>query len=367
MPALMSPRLRRLAASTLVLGGLLLSGCAGVPLPGGSNETLALDAPAVPRAATEPLLTEAAVVEDDGVALPLRRSLPKGEPKAVILALHGFNDYSNAFAIPAPSFAAAGIATYAYDQRGFGEAPGTGRWAGQTRMAADAVVAARLLRQRYPGVPLYLMGESMGGAVAILAAAGTAEVKPADIDGVILVAPAVWGRQTMNIFERAGLFLSRLMPSMQLSGRSLPIKVMASDNIPMLRAYGADPLVLKETRADTLNGLVDLMSAALAAAPRLARPALILYGQHDEIVPRAPVAQMVANLPKAARPQQRVAFYPNGWHMLMRDLHGADVSGDVVSWVIDVQGPLPSGADRGARFALTGQRDEVLTAGVAAR
>src|SRR5689334_11517525 len=183
MPALRSPRLSRLAAAGLLIGGLLLSGCAGVPLPGGADEAPVTRPIAAPGVNVEPRLTDAAVIEDDGVALPLRRSLPKGEPRAVILALHGFNDYSNAFAIPAPTFAAAGIATYAYDQRGFGEAPGTGRWAGETRMAADAVVAAHLLRQRYPGVPLYLMGESMGGAVAILAAAGTKSVAPADIDG----------------------------------------------------------------------------------------------------------------------------------------------------------------------------------------
>ena len=342
----------------------LIAGCASssMPLP-----RLARDPGAPGANFVTPALGATELVAADGTRLPLASWLPEGEPRAVVLALHGFNDYSNAFATPAPSFAAHGIATYAYDQRGFGEAPGTGRWAGGERMAADAAIAARLLRQRYPGVPLYLMGESMGGAVAMLAAAGTESVAPADIDGVILVAPAVWGRQTMNIFERAGLFLSRLMPSMHLSGRSLPIKVMASDNIPMLRAYGADPLVLKETRADTLNGLVDLMSAALQAAPRLARPALVLYGQKDEIVPRGPVAQMVASLPAGARAQQRVAWYPNGWHMLMRDLHGAEVSRDVVGWIADRDAPLASGYDRGARAALTGERDELMTAGVSVR
>src|SRR5262249_47536372 len=46
-----------------------------------------------------------------------------GEVRAVILALHGFNDYSHAFAMPGPLWAEQGIATYAYDQRGFGGTP----------------------------------------------------------------------------------------------------------------------------------------------------------------------------------------------------------------------------------------------------
>ena len=89
-----------------------------------------------------------------------------GIPRAVILALHGFNDYSNAFAAPGAAWARLGIATYAYDQRGFGAAPARGRWAGGRVFAEDATTAACLLRQRHPGVPLYLLGESMGGGRA---------------------------------------------------------------------------------------------------------------------------------------------------------------------------------------------------------
>jgi hypothetical protein len=45
-----------------------------------------------------PQLTADMFSTSDGVALPLRRWLPEGDPKAVVVALHGFNDYSNAFA-----------------------------------------------------------------------------------------------------------------------------------------------------------------------------------------------------------------------------------------------------------------------------
>ena len=73
--------------------------------------------------------------------LPLRRWLPEGKPRAVVLALHGFNDYSNAFADAGPVFAAHGIALYAYDQRGFGAAPAPGRWPGSRRLVDDALAA----------------------------------------------------------------------------------------------------------------------------------------------------------------------------------------------------------------------------------
>ncbi|HEY0523633.1 MAG TPA: alpha/beta hydrolase [Stellaceae bacterium] len=351
--------------SLLFAASIILSGCAANPAisldvdeqvwPSSATALAGIAANPLPSArANAATLTDKRFVTSDGTALPLCAWVPDEAPRAVVLALHGFNDYSNAFAVPGPAFARHGILTYAYDQRGFGAGPNHGRWAGQDKMVGDAVEAARLLRRRHPDLPLYVMGESMGGAVAILAASGTATTAPADVDGVILVAPAVWGRQTMNMFERAGLWLADLMPSLHVSGSDLPITVMPSDNLPMLRAFNADPFVIKETRADAVAGLVDLMSSALDAAPRFAAPALILYGERDEIVPRPPVARMVANLPRSAGTRQRVAFYPRGYHMLMRDLSGDVVIDDAIAWIENHKASLPSGLDRGARTTLAG-------------
>jgi acylglycerol lipase len=338
----------------------LATGCAGVPVPADTPPAETQVASLAPVAvAREPQLADAALVAADGALLPLRRWLPAGKPRAVVLALHGFNDYSNAFALPAPAWAAAGIATYAYDQRGFGAAPGRGHWPGAAALVGDAVVAAKLLRARYPDVPLYLLGESMGGAVAMLTAAAPVKVP---VDGLVLVAPAVWGRQTMNFWERAGLWLAELFPAVHVSARDLPVKVRASDNVAMLRAFSADPLVIKDTRTEAVVGLVDLMGAALDVAPSIDLPALVLYGAHDEIVPRGPVARMVASLPLEARARQDVALYPNGWHMLLRDLYGAVPTRDIAAWMLDRGDPLPSGADREARYRLTGERTSIAAA-----
>jgi len=292
------------------------------------------------------------IIARAGAELPLRRWMPEGEPAAVVLALHGFNDYSNAFAVPAAVLAEHHIATFAYDQRGFGSAPGRGRWAGTARMVDDALTATTLLRRRYPGVPLYVMGESMGAAVAVLAASRTAGADAAD--GYILLAPAVWGRSTMNLFERMGLWVADFFPSVEWSPRVLPITIQPSDNVAMLRELFADPLVIKTTRSDTLNGLVDLMGAALAAAPRFSARSLILYGEQDAIVPRAPVARFVASLPKDAAERQRVALYPAGYHLLLRDLEGPLVTRDVLAWIENARAALPSGADHEARARLEG-------------
>jgi acylglycerol lipase len=342
---------------------VLIAGCASssMPLP-----RLARDPGAPGANFVTPALGATELVAADGTRLPLASWLPEGEPRAVVLALHGFNDYSNAFATPAAAWAKDGIATFAYDQRGFGRAPGRGLWPGEPALVGDVATAARLLRQRYPGVPLYLLGESMGGAIAILAASGRGDApkpdiaKP-DVDGVILVAPAVWGRQSMTLVERVGLWFAGFMPSVHFSADILPVRIWPSDNMAMLRAYSRDPLVIKDTRADAINGLVDLMSAALNAGPWLDAPCLLLYGEHDEIVPRDPVAHFVASLPARAHGRQRVALYAKGYHMLLRDLGGALPTGDIGAWIESGNGvaALPSGADRGARGKLTGEGEPI--------
>ncbi len=317
-----------------------------------------------PRAAPDPppRFTDSAFIAADGARLPLRKWLPQGQVKAVILALHGFNDYSHAFEAPGKAWGKDGIATYAYDQRGFGRAPERGRWPGRATLANDAAAACNILRRRYPDVPLYLLGESMGGAVAVVAMTGEGGTPVPEVDGVILTAPAVWGRSTMDLAPRIALWIGvRLMPDLTLTGQSLHI--LASDNIPMLRALGRDPLVIKETRVDTIWGLVNLMDAALASAPRLRVPLLFMYGAHDEIIPKRAMRLFVNALPRDPRDRREFAYYRHGYHMLLRDLESPTVSADVAGWILTPDAPPPSGAARGAFEADLGGTNQALLGG----
>jgi acylglycerol lipase len=190
--------------------------------------------------------------------------------------------------------------------------PSAGLWPGRAALAADAATAAQILRRLYPGIPLYLLGESMGGAVAVVALTGGSGTQIPDVNGVILTAPAVWGRPTMDLLPRLALWAGvRLMPGLTLTGRGLKLK--PSDNIEMLRALGKDPLVIHATRIDTIYGLVDLMDAALASGARLDTPMFVMHGGRDEIVPRAPIRRFVDGLPAEPMRRRKLAWYENGY------------------------------------------------------
>tara|TARA_R110002110_G_scaffold179197_8_gene384605 strand:+ start:2870 stop:3883 length:1014 start_codon:yes stop_codon:yes gene_type:complete len=295
------------------------------------------DARLEPKSAAD---ARAVAVMPDGAALPMR-VFTADHPRAVVVALHGFNDYSAAFAAPGPGpwFAARGITLYAFDQRGFGRAPGHGLWAGDERMAEDAAAMVGLVRARHPGLPVYLLGTSMGGAVAMRT---MTLPDPPRIDGLILAAPAVWGWREMNGLYGAALWTAAHMaPSVTLTGRGLAI--MPSDNIDMLRALGRDPLVIKETRIDTIYGLVGLMDAAFSAAPRLGVPVLLLYGANDQIVPARPMADAFAVM-RRAQVNVTALCYPGGYHMLLRDLGREAVWRDIASWITTPGAFVPSGS-----------------------
>jgi alpha-beta hydrolase superfamily lysophospholipase len=104
---------------------------------------------------------------------------------------------------------------------------------------------------------------------------------------------------------------------------------------------------------DALGGLVDLMDAALAAAPRMRVPALFQYGGKDELVPKEATASTWRALPRGGGP--RMAYYPDGYHLLLRDLDRARPIGDIVAWLRDPSAALPSGADRAAEAWLRAQ------------
>jgi alpha-beta hydrolase superfamily lysophospholipase len=276
----------------------------------------------------------------DGTHLPARRWLPPPGVawRGVILALHGFADSRDAWEMPAPVFAAAGYAVFAPDQRGFGATLSRGLWPGAAVLEDDAAQLLAQLRARYPGQRLILMGESMGGAVALCLAAR----HPAAADAFVLLAPAVWGRAQMGPALSGTLWLAdAIAPHWHLTGGEISLDIAASDNYEALVRFAHDPLTLRASSVAMLAGLVSLMDAAQAAAPGVQCPVLVLAGRRDQVVPPAAMAAAWSRLP----PCVRRAFYLGGYHLLMRDRDRALVDADVLSWLADPGRWLPSGAD----------------------
>lgn len=302
---------RRLALAAIAL---LLAAC-GVGGPLG------------PTPAPGPLTANGGTLEGASGRLALSH-WPAESPKAVILGVHGYGDYAPAtFEDAARFWAENGIEVYAYDQRGFGRNDSNRRWPGEQALIADLATAETAIRERAPGLPLFIAGHSMGGGVA-LAAVGEGASRP---DGLILLAPAVWGGETLNPLLRASAWTAALIaPEKRWTGRGV-VEIVPTDNSELLAALSRDPLRFAAPSGREFMGLIRLMDRAVAAAPRADAPTLVVMGANDQVTPEATVRAAYAELPG----EKRFEYVGTGWHMLLRDLEAETVWRIVRDWVLE--------------------------------
>lgn len=318
----------------LLLGACSLGACITprVPLPGDEPQ--------------QPWVRESHAEMADGTMLPLRRWLPRaGEPRAVLLALHGLNDYSAAFAELGEYSAELDYAVYAFDQRGFGATEQRGIWPGADVLAHDAWQVAELLRERYPAAPLYVVRESMGGAVLLQALAPPRQrlARRGCVDSAGGLVPGPDALVSALAARAAGALVARPQ-----AVRPHPRQDALGDDPETLAYLEEDPRVLRKARTDVLWGIADLMDS-VTKDTELAIPTLILYGERDEIVPARPTCAWIESL-DPTEPWQ-FAVYPKGWHLLTRDLDAPTLRADLAAWLAEPGSSLPSGADqRGLPF-----------------
>ena len=287
-----------------------------------------------------PRLGRQSFVSFDGARLGLTQwDARGGPPVAVIVGLHGMNDYANAFHLAAPYWADHGVTTIAYDLRGFGRSPGRGLWAPADLDVEDLRTIVALARRKYPGAIIAVAGESLGGSLAIEA---FASARPPAADRLVLLAPGVWGWSSQPIPYRALLWLiAHADPAGVITPPGwLANRITATDNRDELLAMGRDPLMIWGARTDALYGLVTTMQRAYDGIGAVRTPTLYLYGGHDEIIPKKPSFTAAARLPAG----DRSAFYAQGWHLLLRDRQAANVWRDTAAFIRDPAAALPSGA-----------------------
>ncbi len=251
---------------------------------------------------------------------------PTGPLRGRIVALHGFGDHKGAFEGLGRRLAEQGFRVLAFDQRGFGEQRDRLFWPGSEALVGQAREVVARERERRPDLPLVLLGESMGAAVALLAASGPGAVR---VDGLVLVAPAVWGGDSLPTLYRATMrTLAALVPWLRVSGRGLPVR--PAEDPEIVRALARDPLYLREPRADAVAGLLALMDAAQAAGPMLAVRTLLLVPGRDDIVP---TRVQLAFAETIAAPDCRIVLYPEARHLMLRDRGRDRIWQDLVAWL----------------------------------
>ncbi len=275
------------------------------------------------RSAT-PRLEHDVLIVGDGARLPFEAWQPAEPPKAVVLGLHSFGDYRRAFRVAGPWLAAHGLVVLAYDQRGFGETAERGIWAGADVLIQDFADAVDVLRRSYPDIPLVVLGESMGAAVAL---AGLSAGDVTGVDRLIAVAPGVRGQMPLRqlhdaVLRLAALALPWLAIELRRGGR------------PWLEPSEAarladDPLILRELSVGTYEGLIELATIASADLRGELPPTMLLYGELDGTIPRRAINDLAALLDQ----RDEVRIYPDRHHLMLHEKATQQVLADCLDWL----------------------------------
>jgi alpha-beta hydrolase superfamily lysophospholipase len=250
---------------------------------------------------------------------------PGDDTKAVLVISHGFGEHSGRYGHVADALVEAGYAVYALDHRGHGRSQGTrariDRW---SNALADLGTLLGRARDNHPGLPVFLLGHSMGGALALSYAAG----HQAELAGLALSGPVATLDAAPPVVRLAAQVLSRIAPGLGVYQVD-PSNI--SRDAEVVRAYEQDPLVhhgkLPARTGAEMTGAVMRFPDETAG---LKLPLLLMHGTDDRLAPVAGT-KMVAE--RAASTDKTVHLYEGLYHEILNEPERDRVIGDLRSWL----------------------------------
>ncbi len=277
---------------------------------------------AVPAAAADESILAAA----DGTPLAVRDwPLAAGAARGTVLLMHGLGEHGGRLAGIARFFNDCGYAARTYDHRGHGRSGGArGDLPDGAALLDDArIVLDDFTRRHAGGRPPLLFGHSMGG----LFAARFACARMAPLSGLILSSPAL--ALPLSPLQKTLLqLLGAVAPGLAVSN-GLQTRYLAHD--PAVEAaYLRDPLVHGKISARLLRAMLDAAAYALAQAPTLALPTLLVVAGDDRLVDAAGSRAFFARLAPGVG---TLHWYDHMYHEIFNEPDAARVQADVRAWL----------------------------------
>jgi alpha-beta hydrolase superfamily lysophospholipase len=251
---------------------------------------------------------------------------PAGPARGVLINLHGLGDHSGLYPALVERFAARGFVVHAPDLRGNGRSPGQrgyiARW---NELRDDLQALVTVVRREEPGLPLFLLGNSLGG----LAVLDYALHHPDGLRGVIAAAPPLGRLSVPAPLMALGRVMSRLWPRFSVK-TGMDLSGLARD--PAVReTVLADPLFHRYGTARLSTEVVRTIEAVQEAAPRFPLPVLILHGSSDRMVPPEGSRAFIA---RVGHPDHELREYPGAYHVLFADVDREQVMDDLERWIV---------------------------------
>ena len=266
-----------------------------------------------------------------GLRLFTRAWPAAGEPRAVVVLAHGAGEHCGRYAHVAARLVGEGFALHALDHRGHGRSEGRRAYVDRVANAvADLDQLVVLARERHPGVPLFLLGHSMGGMLALAYTLRHEE----RLDGLLLSAPLAALEAASPVMRAAGRLLSAIAPTLGIFDVD-PERVSRDPEV--VRAYVEDPLVHHgKLPARSIGEFAAAVDRFPSQVPRLRLPLLVMHGTGDRIVPMAASLMVHGG---AGSEDKQLELYEGLYHEILNEPEQQQVMDDIVAWI---QARLPA-------------------------
>ena len=275
--------------------------------------------------APTPRRTESHFTGADGLLLMRRAWLPERVERVMVL-VHGFAEHSGRYEDMACWFLERGVAVHAYDQRGHGRSGGTRCHVGRfSEFLDDLACLLEIVGEEHPGVPVTLVGHSMGG---LITAAFLADRQPALSSAVTSGATLALGDDVSALRIAASKLLSRLLPRLPVGS---PVDPNGLSRDPaVVRDYIQDPLVYRSMTASLATALVDAVSRTAVRAPEVQVPLLMLHGEADPLCRPSGSRSFFQALES---PESDLVVYPELRHEIFNEPEREQVYQDIWDWL----------------------------------
>ncbi len=255
---------------------------------------------------------------------------PGAPARGVVLMVHGLGEHAGRYDHVANLLCHWGFEVCAYDQRGHGESTGLpGTLPGKDALLDDLAEVLGDTRERYPKLPVILLGHSLGGLVA----SRFVSLKMSKVQGLVLSSPAL--DAGLGVLQKLVLkVLPSLLPNMQV-GNGLDAKFISHDPA-VVQAYQADSLVHNKISPRLAEFIATAGPATVALAGRWRTPTLLMYAGADKLVNPAGSRRFakLAAQAKSVKPGLVTAKCFDGYyHELFNELQPAPVFELLKSWL----------------------------------
>jgi alpha-beta hydrolase superfamily lysophospholipase len=259
-----------------------------------------------------------------GVRLYRQAWVPDGVLRGAVVLAHGLSEHSSRYQHVAARLCGGGFAVHAMDQRGHGRSQGPRALVEVDDLIADLDSLVQATAAAHPGVPLFLLGHSVGG----LLAAEYAIRHQQKLHGLILSAPLAALEAASPMTRLTARVISAVAPQLGLVEIN---SALVSRDPAVVQAYDSDPLVYRgKLPARTVSQLASAVGSLPERARAITLPVLIMYGSGDHLVPPAGSVMLDAAI---SSQDKTLKVYDGLFHEIFNEPEQAGVLDDLCAWL----------------------------------